>query len=94
MRSRPAFAVVVAACLAAFAPASGAKAADIDLMTTGAVEFILRDLIPPFETATGHKVNMTVFGTVIAVDRLKQGIVPPSVAVVKGIVVSMYTSAP
>jgi molybdate transport system substrate-binding protein len=42
------------------------------LMTTGAVEFILRDLIPPFEKATGHKVNMTVLGTVIAVGRLKQ----------------------
>jgi molybdate transport system substrate-binding protein len=72
MRSRPAFAVVVAACLASFAPANSSKAADIDLMTTGAVEFILRDLIPPFEKATGHKVNMTVLGTVIAVGRLKQ----------------------
>jgi molybdate transport system substrate-binding protein len=72
MRSRPAFAVVVAACLATFATANSTKAADIDLMTTGAVEFILRDLIPPFEKATGHKVNMTVLGTVIAVGRLKQ----------------------
>ncbi len=42
-------------------------------MTTGAVEYILRDLIPSFEKATGHKVNMTVFGTVIAVDKLKAG---------------------
>jgi molybdate transport system substrate-binding protein len=49
------------------------KAAEIELMTTGAVEYILRDLIPPFERATGHKVNMTVFGTVIAVDKLKEG---------------------
>jgi hypothetical protein len=36
MRSRPVFAVLVAACLATFATANNAKAADIDLMTTGA----------------------------------------------------------
>ena len=73
MRSRPTCAVIVAACLATFAAGTGAKAADINLMTTGAVEYILRDLIPPFEKATGHKVNMTVLGTVIAVDRIKDG---------------------
>jgi len=73
MRSRPTFAVVVAACLASFATANSAEAADIDLMTTGAVEFILRDLIPPFEKATGHKVNMTVLGTEITVDKMKGG---------------------
>ena len=31
------------------------KAADIELMTTGAVEYILRDLIPPFERATATR---------------------------------------
>jgi molybdate transport system substrate-binding protein len=73
MRSRPTCAVVVAACFATLVAGTSAKAADIDLMTTGAVEYILRDLIPPFERATGHKVNMTVFGTVIAVGKLKDG---------------------
>lgn len=73
MGARPAFAAVVAACIATLGVSTGAKAADINLMTTGAVEFILRDLIPSFEKETGHKVNMTVLGTVIAVDRLKQG---------------------
>jgi len=73
MRTRPTFAIVVGACIATLAANTGARAADINLMTTGAVEFILRDLIPPFEKETGHKVNMTVLGTVIAVDRLKQG---------------------
>lgn len=62
-----------AAFIGALMTGTGAKAADIALMTTGAVEFILRDLIPPFERATGHKVNMTVLGTVIAVGRLKDG---------------------
>jgi len=73
MRARPAFAAVMATCIATFAINTGARAADINLMTTGAVEYILRDLIPSFEKATGHKVNMTVFGTVIAVDKLKSG---------------------
>jgi molybdate transport system substrate-binding protein len=73
MRLRPTFAAAVAACLATLVAGTSVKADQIDLMTTGAVEYILRDLIPPFERATGHKVNMTVFGTVIAVDKLKGG---------------------
>jgi len=60
-------------CLGALIAGTGVKAADIKLMTTGAVEFILRDLIPPFERATGHKVNMMVIGTATAVDRIKDG---------------------
>jgi molybdate transport system substrate-binding protein len=62
-----------AICLSALVAGTSVRAAEIELMTTGAVEYILRDLIPPFERATGHKVNMTVFGTVIAVDKLKEG---------------------
>src|SRR5262245_14630176 len=73
MRAWSKLAAAIAACLAALSPPAPANAADVNLMTTGAVEFILRDLIPPFEKASGHKVNMTVLGTVIAVDRLKQG---------------------
>jgi molybdate transport system substrate-binding protein len=65
--------VAAAICLSALVVGTNVKAAEIELMTTGAVEYILRDLIPPFERATGHKVNMTVFGTVIAVDKLKEG---------------------
>jgi molybdate transport system substrate-binding protein len=72
MRPLSRFTVGVA-CLTVLFTGPTAKAADINLMTTGAVEFILRDLIPPFEKATGHKVNMTVLGTVIAVDKLKEG---------------------
>jgi molybdate transport system substrate-binding protein len=61
------------ASLGALSAGTAAKAAEINLVTTGAVEYILRDLIPSFERATGHRVNMTVLGTVIAVDRIKQG---------------------
>src|SRR5437764_3083168 len=50
-----------------------ANAAEIALMTTGAVEYIMRDLIPPFERASGHKVTMTVLGTGGAVDKIKEG---------------------
>jgi molybdate transport system substrate-binding protein len=42
-------------------------------MTTAAVEYILRDLIPPFEHVTGHKVAMTVLGTGPAVAKIKEG---------------------
>ena len=67
-------ATVAASWLSVAIAGSTAQAADVELVTTGAVEFILRDLIPPFEKATGHKVNMSVFGTVIAVDKLKGGL--------------------
>jgi molybdate transport system substrate-binding protein len=52
---------------------ASANAAEIALMTTGAVEYIMRDLIPPFERASGHKVTMTVLGTGGAVDKIKTG---------------------
>src|SRR5688500_12579524 len=65
---------VAAACIPALINPQPVKAANIELVTTGAVEFILRDLIPPFEQATGHKVNMTVLGTVLADAKLKEGL--------------------
>ncbi|MEA2903676.1 MAG: molybdate transport system substrate-binding protein [Alphaproteobacteria bacterium] len=49
------------------------RAAEIVLMTTGAVEQIMKGLIPTFETATGHKVTMTVLGTGPAVAKIKEG---------------------
>jgi len=49
------------------------KAAEVVLMTTGAVEQIMKGLIPSFERASGHKVSMTVLGTGGAVDKIKTG---------------------
>jgi molybdate transport system substrate-binding protein len=66
-------AVAAAGCLSAVIATGTARAADIHLMTTGAVEYILRDLIAPFERASGHKVTMTVLGTGPAVARIKEG---------------------
>ena len=74
MATRSKIAAAAAACLTALIAATSVRAAEIDLVTTGAVEFILRDLIPPFEKASGHKVNMTVLGTVVAVAKLKEGL--------------------
>ncbi len=75
MTTRSKIAAAAAACLTATDRGqSRVRAADIDLVTTGAVEFILRDLIPPFEKASGHKVNMTVLGTVVAVAKLREGL--------------------
>jgi len=64
---------VAASCLNTAIPFEAARSAEISLMTTGAVEYILRDLIPPFERTTGHKVTMTVLGTGPAVAKIKEG---------------------
>jgi molybdate transport system substrate-binding protein len=64
---------VAASCLNALVVAEPVRAAEISLMTTGAVEYILRDLIPPFERTSGHKVAMTVLGTGPAVAKIKEG---------------------
>src|SRR5216683_3284225 len=54
-----------------------ANAAEIALVTTNAVEQILRDLIPAFERATGHTVRMAVYGTGLAVSKVKDGAEAP-----------------
>ena len=64
---------VAASCLNTAIAFEPARSAEISLMTTGAVEYILRDLIPPFERTSGHKVAMTVLGTGPAVARIKEG---------------------
>src|SRR6266511_4138835 len=66
-------AAVTASCLGVLIAGTTAKAAEISLMTTAAVEYILRDLTPGFERATGHKVTMTVLGTGPAVAKIKEG---------------------
>jgi molybdate transport system substrate-binding protein len=52
---------------------TNAKAAEVVLMTTGAVEHIMKGLIPSFERTTGHTVTMTVLGTGPAVAKIKEG---------------------
>src|SRR5262245_18853955 len=60
-------------CVSAAVAGHSAKGAEIELMTTGAVEYIMRDLIPPFQRASGHNVKMSVFGTVTAAGKIKEG---------------------
>jgi len=55
------------------AGAASASAAEIVLVTTNAVEQILRDLVPVFERSTGHTIRMSVYGTALAVAKLKDG---------------------
>jgi molybdate transport system substrate-binding protein len=64
---------VAASCFNAAIATDTAPAAEISLMTTGAVEYILRDLAAPFERTSGHKVTMTVLGTGPAVAKIKEG---------------------
>jgi molybdate transport system substrate-binding protein len=73
MRPGSVIVAVVASCLSTAIATGPAHAADISLMTTGAVEYILRDLIPPFERSSGHKIAMTVLGTGPAVAKIKEG---------------------
>jgi molybdate transport system substrate-binding protein len=49
------------------------KAAEVVLVTTDAVKYILLGLIPDFEHATGNTVRMSVYGTTTAVDKIKAG---------------------
>jgi molybdate transport system substrate-binding protein len=60
-------------CLGVLVGASAVQAAEIALMTTAAVEQIMKGLIPSFEQASGHKVTMTVLGTGPAVEKIKSG---------------------
>ena len=60
-------------CLGVLIAGTAANAAEVVLMTTGAVEQIMKGLIPSFEKASGHKVTMTVLGTGPAVDKIKEG---------------------
>jgi len=62
----------VLGCLCA-AMATAARADEVVLVTTGAVEQIMKGLIPSFERASGHTVNMSVFGTGPAVAKIKDG---------------------
>jgi molybdate transport system substrate-binding protein len=73
MRSWSIAVAAAASCFSVAIAAETARAAEISLMTTGAVEYILRDLTAPFERATGHKVTMTVLGTGPAVAKIKEG---------------------
>ena len=73
MRTGSKIAAVTAACLGLLIAGTNAKAAEVVLMTTAAVEAIMKDLVPPFERASGHKVSMTVLGTGPAVAKIKEG---------------------
>jgi molybdate transport system substrate-binding protein len=55
------------------ANAGAGRADEVVLMTTGAVEQIMKGLIPSFERASGHKVVMSVYGTGPAVAKIKEG---------------------
>ena len=64
---------VAASCFTVVIGATSAGAAEIALVTTGAVEHIMLGLIPSFEQVSGHKVHMNVYGTALAVSKVKEG---------------------
>jgi molybdate transport system substrate-binding protein len=66
-------AAAIAGCLSVAGAAIPARAAEIVLVTTGAVEQIMLGLIPAFERESGHSVRMSVYGTTLAIDKVKAG---------------------
>ena len=73
----------VAGCLGASIASTAVNAAEIALVTTGAVEHIMLGIIPSFEQASGHKVHMSVYGTALAVSKIKGGELQSSVPVIR-----------
>jgi molybdate transport system substrate-binding protein len=63
MRTRSAIAAAAMLGCLGVANTGAARADEVVLMTTGAVEQIMKDLIPSFERASGHTVAMNVYGT-------------------------------
>jgi molybdate transport system substrate-binding protein len=72
MRTSSTTAAAMLVCLSV-ANTATARADEIALMTTGAVEQIMKGLIPSFERASGHTVAMSVLGTGPAVAKIKEG---------------------
>ncbi|HEY6257369.1 MAG TPA: substrate-binding domain-containing protein [Xanthobacteraceae bacterium] len=72
MRKAITIAAAILGCLGVAMPRA-ATADEVVLMTTGAVEQIMKGLIPSFERASGHTVSMSVFGTGPAVAKIKEG---------------------
>ena len=75
LRSIAAAAVTAGLCLVV--ATSAVRAAEVVLVTTAAVEQIMRGLIPSYEHATGNTVKMSVYGTGLAVRRIEQGMDVP-----------------
>jgi molybdate transport system substrate-binding protein len=73
MRTWPMIAAAAMLGCLSVATSGAASAEEVVLMTTGAVEQIMKGLIPSFERATGHKVSMSVLGTGPAVAKIKEG---------------------
>jgi molybdate transport system substrate-binding protein len=70
-------AAAIAGLLSAAIVGTTAKAAEIVLVTTAAVEQIMLGLIPSFEKATGNTVKMSVDGTPTAVGKVRDGTYNP-----------------
>jgi molybdate transport system substrate-binding protein len=73
MHARLTTAAAMAACLSILSAGTSAGAAEITLVTTAAVEPILRSLMPIYEHTTGNTINLQVYGTALAVTKLKEG---------------------
>ena len=73
MRTGSKFIAAALGCMGMLTASTSVNAAEIALMTTAAVEQIMKGLIPSFERASGHKVSMTVLGTGAAVEKIKEG---------------------
>ena len=70
--SRTAGAAIVA-CMLSFAPGSGVQAAELKVLGTGTQTAPFKELIPPFEQATGHKVTAEYAATPQVMKKIQEG---------------------
>jgi molybdate transport system substrate-binding protein len=63
----------IALLLCAFVPAIGANAADIKILSPGATEAVLNELLPQFEKSSGHRATITYGPAGNIANRVRKG---------------------
>ena len=63
----------IALLLYAFVPAIGANAADIKILSPGATEAVLNELLPQFEKSSGHRATITYGPAGNIANRVRKG---------------------
>ncbi len=74
------------AAIAAFciAPAAFAQAAEIKVFSTVGVKSVLEEVVPTFEKASGHKLNITWSTAALLTKRVQDGETPDAVILIRG----------
>src|SRR4029453_4049888 len=74
MTTRPKIAAALAGCLGAVVAATGANAAEINVIASTAMREVMEELVPMFERASGHKVAVTFLSGAVLPGKVKEGV--------------------